>query len=116
LGYAIYDRRYLESTDDAMSKPIHDHRAESFRLHRRSAGSDNEPVKDGQLLARIDDRDFKTALNQAKADVAASEAACAISCQIELQEPLISSRRPRWDAAEANLKFAPRSRPATTVS
>ena len=37
--------------------------------------SDNEPVKAGQLLARIDDRDFKTALNQAKADVAASEAA-----------------------------------------
>ena len=31
---------------------------------------DNQPVKAGQLLARIDDRDFRTALDQAHADVA----------------------------------------------
>ena len=35
---------------------------------------DNEPVKAGQVLARIDDRDFKVALDQAKADVAAAKA------------------------------------------
>jgi membrane fusion protein (multidrug efflux system) len=34
--------------------------------------ADNQPVKAGQLLARIDDRDFRTALDQAHADVAAS--------------------------------------------
>ena len=36
---------------------------------------DNQPVKAGQLLAEIDDRDFRAALAQADADVAASEAA-----------------------------------------
>ena len=30
---------------------------------------DNEPVKAGQVLARIDDRDFKVAVEQARADV-----------------------------------------------
>ena len=38
---------------------------------------DNEQVKAGQVLARIDDRDFKVALDQAKADVAAAQAAVA---------------------------------------
>ena len=54
---------------------LHDDRAEGVRLHRRGAGEDNQPVKAGQVLARIDDRDFRTALDQAKADVAAAEAA-----------------------------------------
>jgi membrane fusion protein, multidrug efflux system len=73
--------------------------------------SDNEPVKAGQLLARIDDRDFKTALNQAKADVAASEAAVRnLDAQIELQGPLIQQQAADVDAAEANLKFAQEER------
>jgi len=38
---------------------------------------DNEQVKAGQVLARIDDRDFKVALEQAKADVAAANATIA---------------------------------------
>ena len=68
---------------------------------------DNQPVKAGQLLARIDDRDFRTALNQAKADVAASEAAVKnLNAQIELQQPLIQQQAAEVDAAEANLKFA----------
>src|ERR1700752_3131980 len=36
---------------------------------------DNEHVKAGQVLARIDDRDFRVALDQARADVAAGQAA-----------------------------------------
>ena len=38
---------------------------------------DNEQVKAGQILARIDDRDFKVALEQAKADVEAAKASIA---------------------------------------
>jgi membrane fusion protein (multidrug efflux system) len=38
---------------------------------------DNERIKAGQILARIDQRDFIVALDQAKADVAASRAAVA---------------------------------------
>jgi len=59
------------------------------------------------LLARIDDRDFRTALKQAEADVAASEAAVKnLNAQIELQQPLIQQQAAEVDAAEANLKFA----------
>ena len=100
--------RYLESTDDAYVK------ADSTIIAPKVSGyiaevlvGDNQPVKAGQLLARIDDRDFRTALNQAKADVAASEAAVNnLNAQIELQQPLIEQQAAEVDAAEANLKFA----------
>ena len=100
--------RYLESTDDAFVK------ADSTIISPKVSGyiaqvlvGDNQPVKAGALLARIDDRDFRTALNQAHADVAASEAAVKnLNAQIELQEPLIQQQAAEVDAAEANLKFA----------
>jgi membrane fusion protein (multidrug efflux system) len=104
--------RYLETTDDAYVK------ADSTIIAPKVSGyiaevlvSDNEPVKAGQFLARIDDRDFKTALNQARADVAASEAAVKnLNAQIELQEPLIQQQAAEVDASEANLKFAQEER------
>ncbi len=110
--YYLSTGRYLETTDDAYVK------ADSTIIAPKVSGyiaevlvSDNEPVKAGQLLARIDDRDFRTALNQAKADVAASEAAVRnLGAQIELQEPLIQQRAAEVDAAEANLKFAQEER------
>src|SRR5262245_55550982 len=68
--------RYLESTDDAYVK------ADSTIVAPKVSGyvaqvlvGDNEKVAAGQLLARIDDRDFKAALDQARADVTASDAA-----------------------------------------
>jgi len=58
------------STDDAYVK------ADSTIVSPKVSGylsevlvADNESVKAGQLLARIDDRDFKTALDQARAEV-----------------------------------------------
>src|SRR5438132_9091614 len=100
--------RYLETTDDAYVK------ADSTIISPKVSGyisevlvADNEKVEAGQLLARIDDRDFRTALKQAQADVAASEAAVKnLNAQIELQEPLIQQQAAEVDAAEANLKFA----------
>jgi membrane fusion protein (multidrug efflux system) len=72
---------------------------------------DNQPVKAGQLLAQIDERDFSAALNQARAEVAAAEAAVKnLNAQIELQEPLIQQQAAEVDAAEANLKFAQEER------
>jgi membrane fusion protein (multidrug efflux system) len=110
--YYITTGRYLETTDDAYVK------ADSTIIAPKVSGyiaevlvSDNEPVKARQLLARIDDRDFKTALNQAKADVAASEAAVKnLDAQIELQEPLIQQQAAEVDATEATLKFAQQER------
>ena len=106
--YYFTTGRYLESTDDAYVK------ADSTIIAPKVSGyvaevlvADNEPVKAGQLLARIDDRDFRTALSQAQADVAASEAAVKnLDAQIELQQPLIQQQAAEVDGAEANLKFA----------
>ena len=100
--------RYLESTDDAYVK------ADSTIVAPKVSGylaqvlvGDNEPVKAGQLLARIDDRDFRTALDQAHADVAGSEAAVRnLDAQIALQQPLIEQGTADVAAAEANLQFA----------
>ncbi len=104
--------RYLETTDDAYVK------ADSTIIAPKVSGyiaevlvGDNQPVKAGQVLARIDDRDFRTALAQAKADVAASEAAVRnLNAQIELQEPLIQQQAAEVDAATATLKFAQEER------
>jgi membrane fusion protein, multidrug efflux system len=100
--------RYLESTDDAYVK------ADSTIISPKVSGyiaqvlvGDNQPVKAGELLARIDDRDFRAALDQAHADVAAAEAAVRnLDAQITLQEPLIEQGTADVAAAEANLKFA----------
>jgi membrane fusion protein, multidrug efflux system len=109
LGYGyLTTGRYLETTDDAYIK------ADSTIISPKVSGyiaevlvGDNEPVNAGQLLARIDDRDFKTALDQAHADVAASAAAVRnLDAQIELQQPIIEQQAAEVDAAEANLKFA----------
>ena len=104
--------RYLQSTDDAYVK------ADSTLISPKVSGyiaevlvGDNEAVKAGQLLARIDDRDFKAALEQARADVAASEAAVHnLDAQIALQQPLIQQQAAEVDAADANLKFAEQER------
>src|SRR6202000_2344726 len=84
--YYLTTGRYLESTDDAYVK------ADSTIIAPKVSGyiaavrvADNDPVKAGQLLARIDARDFRTALNQAHADVGSSEAAVKnLDAQIEL--------------------------------
>jgi membrane fusion protein, multidrug efflux system len=100
--------RYLESTDDAYVK------ADSTIIAPKVSGyiasvlvSDNQPVKAGQVLARIDDRDFRTALDQAHADVVAAEAAVEnLDAQIALQQPMIAQQTADVAAAEAGLKFA----------
>jgi membrane fusion protein, multidrug efflux system len=110
--YYVTTGRYLETTDDAYVK------ADSTIIAPKVSGyigevlvADNEPVKAGQVLARIDDRDFRTALKQAQADVAASEAAVKnLNATMELQEPLIQQQAAEVDAAEATLKFAKEER------
>jgi len=109
FGYGyLATGRYLESTDDAYVK------ADSTIISPKVSGyiaavlvGDNQPVRAGQLLARIDDRDFKTALDQAHADVDASQAAVRnLDAQIALQQPVIEQGTADVAAAEATLKFA----------
>src|SRR6202044_698935 len=109
FGYGyLTTGRYLESTDDAYVK------ADSTIVSPRVSGylaevlvGDNQPVTSGQLLARIDDRDFRIALDQARADVAAAEASVRnLDAQIALQQPVIEQETADIAAAEANLQFA----------
>ncbi|MGJ5176689.1 HlyD family secretion protein [Bradyrhizobium oligotrophicum] len=104
--------RYLESTDDAYVK------ADSTIVSPKVSGyiatvlvGDNEKVGAGQVLARIDDRDFKTALDQARADVAGADASVRnLDAQLELQQQVIAQGSADVAAAEANLKFAQEER------
>src|SRR5882757_8519712 len=109
FGYGyLTTGRYLESTDDAYVK------ADSTIISPKVSGyiaqvlvGDNQPVTAGQLLARIDDRDFRAALDSAHADVDASEAAVRnLDAQIALQQPIIEQGTADVAAAEANLQFA----------
>jgi membrane fusion protein (multidrug efflux system) len=104
--------RYLETTDDAYVK------ADSTIVAPKVSGyiaqvlvSDNERVRSGHLVAKIDDRDYKAALNQAHADVAAADATVRnLDAQIELQQPLIGQQAAAVEATEAALKFAQEER------
>jgi membrane fusion protein, multidrug efflux system len=100
--------QYLVSTDDAYVKADNTTIAPkvSGYLHQVLVG-DNEPVRAGQTLARIDDRDFKVALDQAKADVSAAKAALASKqAQLDVQQAVINAAHATLDVDRANVTFA----------
>ncbi|HEX2885609.1 HlyD family secretion protein [Vineibacter terrae] len=100
--------RYLESTDDAYVK------ADYTTIAPKVPGyiadvlvRDNESVRRGQVLARIDDRDYRAALDQARADVAAAEAAIRnLDAQIQLQQSIVDQQKASIAATEATLQYA----------
>ena len=100
--------RFLESTDDAYVK------ADYTTIAPKVAGyidavlvQDNQRVTAGQVLARIDDRDFRSALVQANADVDAAAAAVRnLDAQIVLQQSLIEQARAAVNVSQAALTFA----------
>lgn len=109
FGYRYWTvGRFIESTDDAYVKADYTTVAPKVAGYIREVlVSDNDQVKAGQVLARIDDRDFQAALSQARADVKAAEAAIAnIDAQIALQQSVIEQARATIDASQASLDFA----------
>ncbi|MBB3386991.1 MULTISPECIES: HlyD family secretion protein [unclassified Rhizobium] len=100
--------RFEVSTDDAYVK------ADSTTVAPKVSGylsevlvSDNEVLKAGQPLAHIDDRDFRTALDQATADVAAAEATVnAKQASLDIQQSTIAAARATLDVDKANETFA----------
>ncbi|WP_369719588.1 HlyD family secretion protein [Bradyrhizobium sp. LLZ17] len=100
--------QYLVSTDDAYVK------ADNTTIAPKVSGylnqvlvADNEHVKAGQVLARIDDRDFRVALDQARADVQASNATISSKeAQLDVQQAVIKAARATLDVDQANLTFA----------
>ena len=68
---------------------------------------DNQKVIAGQILARIDDRDFKVALDQATADFRTAEAALRnIDAQLAQQQSAIEQERADIAQGEASLSYA----------
>jgi membrane fusion protein (multidrug efflux system) len=109
FGYHYWTAgRFMVSTDDAYVK------ADFTTVAPKVSGyiaevlvQDNQPVKAGQVLARIDDRDFRAALDQAKAQLGSADAAIAnLDAQIVLQQSLIEQARAGLAATQASLKFA----------
>jgi membrane fusion protein, multidrug efflux system len=100
--------RFEVSTDDAYVQ------ADNTTIAPKVAGyigavlvGDNEHVKAGQLLARIDDRDFRVALDQAKADVAAARSSIASKqAALDAQQSIIAAARATLNVDEANQTFA----------
>jgi membrane fusion protein, multidrug efflux system len=109
FGYACWaDGRYLVSTDDAYVKVNYTTVAPKISGYiDRVLVEDDQSVKTGQVLARIDDRDFRTALDQTRADVDMAEAAIRnIAAEIDLQHAVIDQARAAIVADEASLAFA----------
>jgi membrane fusion protein, multidrug efflux system len=68
---------------------------------------DNQVVKTGQLLVRIDDRDFKAALASAEAEVVTERASVAnFDAEITRQPSLIDEARATLKSDEASIAFA----------
>jgi membrane fusion protein (multidrug efflux system) len=100
--------RFEVSTDDAYVK------ADSTTIAPKVSGyiaaalvNDNEPVKAGQILARIDDRDFKVSLEQAQAQVEAAQANIANKqAALVAQQSAIDAAKATVDADRADETFA----------
>jgi membrane fusion protein, multidrug efflux system len=100
--------RHYESTDDAFIA------ARSFSVASKVGGyvtdvpvTDNQHVNAGDLLARIDERDYKIAVDQAKAQVAVGEANVHnIEAQIESQNEQVAQAKAQVDQTQAQLDFA----------
>ncbi|SAL10442.1 secretion protein HlyD family protein [Caballeronia peredens] len=68
---------------------------------------DNQSVKAGQLLVRIDDRDYRAALMSAQADVTAARASVAnFDAEIARQPSLVDQARATLRSDDAGIEFA----------
>jgi membrane fusion protein, multidrug efflux system len=108
-GYLFWDySRHFQSTDDAFVA------ARQFSIAPKVSGyitavpvTDNQHVASGDVVARIDDRDYRIALDQAQAQVAVAQANIQnINAQISVQQAQIISSQAQVDQAQAGLVFA----------
>jgi membrane fusion protein, multidrug efflux system len=108
-GYVYLDQaRHFESTDDAFIAARQSPLAPKVSGYLTSVPvTDNQHVKAGDVIARIDDRDYRTALGQAESQVAAAQANIDnISAQLDVQQAQIAANQAQVDQAQATLVFA----------
>jgi membrane fusion protein (multidrug efflux system) len=108
-GYIYVDyAAHFESTDDAFIA------ARQTAIAPKVSGyvtevpvTDNQHVPTGAVIARIDGRDYKIALDQANAQVAAAQAGIKnVDAQIAVQEAQIKANQAQVNQAQAALVFA----------
>ena len=100
--------RHFESTDDAFVA------ARSFSVAPKVGGfvtdvlvTDNQHVKAGDALARIDQRDYLIAINRAKGQVDGAQGNVAnVEAQIATQHEQVVQAKAQLEQAEAQLQFA----------
>ena len=100
--------RFLEQTDDAYIQ------ADMVAVSSRVAGQvaevlvgDNQRVRKGDVLAKLDDRDLQAALAQAQADVGSAEADIqSLQAQLHLQGSTIAAADADIASADASAAFA----------
>ena len=108
-GFAYYfHERHYESTDDAFidARPV----LVSPQVTGNIIGvyvTDDQIVKAGDLLARIDPRDYQAAVNQASAEIEQAEARMTnLDAQIAMQQDQIAQAAHQVTEAQAALTFA----------
>jgi len=100
--------RFMVSTDDAYVKADYSSVAPKVSGYISEVlVADNQAVRSGQVLARIDDRDFRAALAQAQGDLTAADAAVRnVEAQIHMQGPIIEQAHAGVAADQAASGFA----------
>src|SRR5262250_2000179 len=108
-GYVyLDDAERFQSTDDAFIA------ARQSSLAPKVAGyitavpvTDNQHVAAGDVIARIDDRDYRIAVDQGDAQVAAAQASIEnIDAQLQVQQAQIAANEAQVEQAQAGLVFA----------
>jgi membrane fusion protein (multidrug efflux system) len=108
-GYVYWDNAsHFEATDDAFIA------ARQFAIAPKVSGyitavpvTDNQHVESGQVIARIDDRDYRTALALAEAQVEAAQASIAnVDAQITVQVAQVAQSESQVQQQQASLTFA----------
>ena len=109
IGYLYWENAgHFETTDDAFIA------ARQFAIAPKVSGyiiavpiTDNQHVATGDVIARIDDRDYRAALAQAEAQVAAAQASIEnIDAQTSVQQAQIGVNQAQVDQAQSGLVFA----------
>ena len=109
VGYLYWDNaRHFETTDDAFIA------ARQFAIAPKVSGyltavpvTDNQHVAAGAVIARIDERDYRTALAQTQAQLAAAQSTIeSIDAQIAVQQAQIEQSQAQVQQTEATLVFA----------
>lgn len=108
-GYLYFDyASRFESTDDAFIAARQSALAPKVSGYITAVSvNDNEHVTAGETIARLDDRDYRVALAQAEAQIAAARASIEnIDAQTDVQQAQIAANQAQVDQAQAALVFA----------